>query len=77
MLIQSLIFTQDSDSKYISDITVTLKEIRVAETKTVAFDQNIFPPPVKVQSAPEENQGKTGSKKENVSLLYSVVHGGK
>lgn len=57
MIITSVGFVQSEESEDYSDITVTLKEFRVAQTQTVAFDEDLFPPRPQIQDAPAEDQG--------------------
>lgn len=72
MTIQSIAVTQDGNTNDISDISVTLKEIRISETKIVNFDQNQFPIREEVQSSPAEDQGNIRGQDENTSLLFQV-----
>ena len=72
MTIQSLGFTQDGVTNEITDISVTLKQIRIAETKTVNFDKNQFPVRENVQSGPDEDQGNIRGQEENSSLLFKA-----
>jgi hypothetical protein len=75
MSIMALGFTQDGTTKEITDISVTLKEIRVSETKTTDFDKNQFPVREQVQSGPEEDQGNIRAQNENSSLLFKTLGG--
>lgn len=78
MSIKSITFVQNEESKEISDISVTLKEMRFAETKTVNFDQNQFPIAEEVQAAPEEEQGQAGEEDGNLSSkLFRDFEAGK
>lgn len=76
MTIQSVSFTQDGTTNQITDISVTLKQIRISETKTEDFDQNQFPIREQVQAAPEEDQGNIGVKEVSPSGLYQLTFGG-
>ena len=67
MIIKGVSFTQNAESKEITDISVTLKEMRFAEIKTVNFDQNILPPASEVQEAPEEEGGLVGEEEKDLS----------
>ena len=42
MAIESVVAVQTAESKYISEFTITLKEIRFAKTKTIAFDSSKY-----------------------------------
>lgn len=75
MTIQSISVTQNGETNEISDFSVTLKEIRIAETKIVDFDQNQFPIREEVQSAAEEDQGTLRGQEENVSFLFQAFGG--
>lgn len=76
MTIQSVGFTQDGTTNQMTDISVTLKQIRISETKTVNFDKDQFPVREEVQSAPEEDQGNIRGQEENSSLLFKAFGGG-
>lgn len=75
MTIQSLSFTQDGESEQITDISVTLKQIRISETETVDFDQDQFPIRELIQSGPEEDQGNIRGQEESSSLLFKAFGG--
>ena len=75
VMIQNISFRQDGVSEDISDISVTLKEIRIADIKTVDYDQNQFPPRVDIQAAEEENQGIVQGRDEESSFLFKVFGG--
>lgn len=72
MTIQSVGFTQDRETNQMTDISVTLKQIRISDTKTVDFDKNQFPIREEVQSAPEEDQGNIIGQEENSSVLFKA-----
>ena len=75
VMIQSIAFSQDGNSKDISDISLTLKEIRIADIKTVDYDQNQFPPRVDIQGGEEENQGIVEGQERNSSFLFDIFGG--
>ena len=75
VMIQSIAFSQDGNSQEISDISVTLKEIRIADIKTVDYDQNQFPPRVDIQGGEEENQGIVQGQERNSSFLFDIFGG--
>ena len=70
MIVKGVSFRQNGDSKSITDISVTLKEFRVSETKTVDYDENQFPPREQIQSGEVEDQGIMQGSEEDVSGLY-------
>ena len=77
MIITSLTFIQTEESQDYSDISVSLKEFRVAETQTVAFDEDLFPPRTQVQDAPAEDQGLVrGEEGPDASVLFQITQGG-
>lgn len=75
MTIQSLSFTQDGTTNQITDISVTLKQIRISKTKTVDFDKNQFPIREEVQSSLGEDQGDIRGQEVGSSLLYQSFGG--
>jgi len=75
MTIQAVSVTQAGNTNEITDISVTLKQIRVSETKTTDFDQDQFPIREQVQSGPEEDQGNIRGQEENSSLLFRAFGG--
>lgn len=75
MSIIGLSFSQNGETDQITDISVTLKQIRVSDTKMVDFDQDQFPPREEIQSAPEEDQGDIRGQEENSSLLFKAFGG--
>ncbi len=76
MTIQALSFNQEGNTNDISDISVTLKQIRVSEVTVVNFDQNQLPVREEVQSGTEEDQGIIRGEDQNSSLLFSVFGSG-
>lgn len=76
MVIKDISFQQNGDTESITDISVTLKQIRVAQTKTASYDEDIFPVREQIQSGEEEDQGVVRGEERNVSLLYSAFGGG-
>lgn len=73
MTIQSIAVTQDGETKDITDISVTLKQIRVSDTEIVDFDKSQFPIREEVQSAPEEDQGNIRGQEVESSLLFKLT----
>ena len=76
MIIKSISFTQNADSKQITDISVTLKEMRFAEVKTVNFDKDQFPPAVEVQEAAAEDVGQVRGEEVNWAEVESGLYTG-
>ncbi|MGE4515213.1 MAG: phage baseplate protein [Chryseobacterium sp.] len=72
MAITSISFSQDSTTQQISDITVSLKEFRTAETKTVSYDQDLFPAREEIQSSEEEDQGNVRGTERDSSFLFEA-----
>lgn len=72
MVIQDITVQQDGESEAITDIQVTLKEIRVAQTKTVNYDENIFPVREQLQAGEEEDQGIIRGQERDTSFLFSA-----
>lgn len=72
MFIQAISLTQGGESNQITDISVTLKQLRISDTKIVDFDKDQFPIREKVQSAPTEDQGTIRGTDSNTSLLFSA-----
>lgn len=70
MMIEGLIFTQDETTKYITDVTVTLKQIRLVTVPTVSdpnANRNIQ------ASQPQVNNGKTPGTNQSQSILFGGV----
>lgn len=57
LVIKELSFSQDESSNDYSDISITLKEIRISEVKYAKFDQDIFKIP-EVQKSETKDIGK-------------------
>lgn len=72
MTIIALSLTQGGESDQITDISVTLKQLRISGTKIVDFDKDQFPIREKVQSAPTEDQGTIRGTESNTSLLFNA-----
>lgn len=71
MSIESVTFSQDGTTKEITDISVTLKEFRVAaEAKIVNYDSDLFPPRNQIQDGLEEDQGIIRGKESRGSVLF-------
>jgi len=72
MTIQAISFSQDGTTNGISDVSVTLKQLRISKIKTANFDKNQFPVREEVQSAPEEDQGDIRGQEKSSSLLFKI-----
>lgn len=57
MMIETITAQQGEETEEITDVSVTLKEIRFAETNFVAFDETLFPPRVDIQAEEEQDGG--------------------
>lgn len=73
MIITNIAFRQTEETQDISEISVTLKEFRVGQVQTVAFDETLFPPREEIQSTEQEDQGVVRGRDENVSLLFGAA----
>ena len=74
MVIEALDFTQDDDTKTITDISVTLKQIRFASVTFVAYDPSIFSAKANAQKKDLVNAGTTkGDPKDLHSIAYDLV----
>jgi hypothetical protein len=71
MVIESLSFTQDETTKYIADITITLKQIRLASIKFSKLDKDKY-----AGAAASQRQDPTGPTKEkgNKVTMESGLH---
>lgn len=76
MTIQALSFNQEGTTNDISDISVTLKQIRVSEVTVVDYDQNQLPIREQVQAGAEEDQGIIRGEEQNVSFLFNILQFG-
>ena len=57
MMIQDITFTQGEESKDQSDITMTLKEVRITSIITTNFSADLFPSRNEIQAAPQSDNG--------------------
>jgi hypothetical protein len=73
MMIETITITQDEGNKYQSDISVTLKEVRMAETKSSWIDPTQFSPTCGPQYSPATDKGQTKGK--NQTGLDQIFHG--
>ena len=76
MAIESVTFTQDEESKYISDISVTFKKMQFTSPKYEKFDsKNFASPTASSQHAEMAEMGKTQGKTPDKSILVKVMSG--
>lgn len=73
MIIRDISFRQGETTQDMSEISITLKEFRVAQIRTISFDDTLFPPRVEVQGGPSEDQGIIRGRDEFASSLFQGV----
>jgi len=71
MMITNIGFSQGQESDQISNVIVSLKEIRFADVETIDFDNYTNIPRVDIQKVEEEDIGKVQGREE--SFLFQVV----
>lgn len=71
MVIETLSFTQPEETKYWSDITVTLKQLRFVSTNTFS-NKAVFGGRAAQQRQSQVSQGKTKGTTKPVSILFSL-----
>lgn len=59
MAIERVVAKQGEETKYMSDFSVTLKQLRTVSTKTATFNAANYQGGAAAQAAPEVNQGNT------------------
>jgi hypothetical protein len=74
MVIESIVFMQPDDSKYQSDITVTLKEIRFAKVQVAPYDPANYSGRSISQAAPMKDNGKAKGEEVLQSTLFSLLN---
>jgi len=74
MAIESLTFIQDENTKYISDIAITLKQVRFANIQFSKLDTSKFQNRLKSQMEDALNQGKTKGKTVDWATKESWLH---
>lgn len=74
MMIEGLGFSQDAESNDISDIQITLKQVRLADTKVTRFDNTLLPARVDVQSAQDADLGQVQGKQSSASALRQITN---
>lgn len=76
MLIESIDTMQGPESKYISEISITLKEYRETGTETTNFEDNPDANAADIQAAPDQANGRVdGIPKFRDSFLFSGLGG--
>lgn len=74
MIITMISYSQDSETRSITSITVSLKEVRFAEVKTTSYETDLFPPRVNTQEEEKKDIGRIQGREE--SFAFSVLAGG-
>lgn len=69
MYIESVTLTQ-GEQNYVTDIQVTLKQLRFAEVTTTKPDENVMSQYTAYQRVKDEQNGKAGSKYQDNSMIY-------
>ena len=75
MAIETLTAKQEENSLYISDFSVTLKQIRTTSTADVAYDSGKYQSYNGLQAQPVEESGKVEGKKSSSSFAYQAIFG--
>lgn len=77
MVIESISVTQSGDTKFMTDFSITLKEVRFAEIEKVAYDENLFPPRTEIQETPEQDQGTVEGERNSFAFdAFTALGGG-
>lgn len=74
MMLETLDMVQDEATKFWSDVTVTLKQMRFAETSSIPNLLSNFSGRAGQQIQPQTDKGKTPGTPAQASLLYQGVH---
>ena len=74
MGILSIKSIQTGENKEVTDFTITLKEIKFAQSKVVKFDPNKFQGKAKAEISDPKNSGKTDGKKTGASEVTSIFN---
>ena len=72
MAVMSIQANQPEASKYISNFSITLKQIRTVSTQEVPFDIGAYEGRAKVQNQETANKGKTQGSSANSSILFDL-----
>jgi hypothetical protein len=73
MAITEISFSSEEDSEHISNITISLKELRIAEVKVTNFKNNLFAPRTEMQNAESVNHGMIEGKRVSFAKLGSRI----
>lgn len=74
MMLETLDMVQNEETKFWSDVTVTLKQMRFAETSTIPNLLSNYSGRAGLQAQPQTDKGKTPGTPASPSLLYQGVH---
>lgn len=69
MYIESVTLTQ-GESNYVTDIQVTLKQLRFAEVTTTKPDESVMSQYTAYQRTEDENNGKAGTRKSELAKMW-------
>ena len=69
MYIESVTLTQ-GEQNYVTDIQVTLKQLRFAEVTTTKPDENVMSQYTAYQRVSDENNGKVGNRKSELAKIW-------
>jgi hypothetical protein len=75
MVITNISARHDESTDDYTDISITLKEIRLVDVETTEVQDDLFPAANTQQEAAEIDKGKIGGKEEQQSLLYYGLYG--
>lgn len=75
MVITNISARHDESTDDYTDISITLKEIRLVDVETTEVQDDLFPAANTQQDAAEIDKGKIGGKEEQQSLLYYGLYG--
>jgi hypothetical protein len=73
MMIKTISVNQDQDSNDFTTFSITLKEMRIVDTKTTTFDSGTYASAIDAQSADAANVGQTQGSETKKSTLYSIA----
>jgi hypothetical protein len=76
MVIQSISVSQNEETEQITDISVSLKQIRQAKTKYSNYDTAQFAPREEIQSGNDQSQGKIQGESEELTSFLAGGSGG-
>lgn len=75
MVIENLSFTQPEETKYLSDITITLKQMRFVDVQTVTANRSLFGGRAAEQRGALADKGITKGNERPTTLLKGIVKG--